>query len=390
MDLAHRPEGPARAAGLAVTARVAIVGDVMAHLGTTIAEQEGQPFGQLLAPGLWQFAAEHDEVWGNLEGPARPEADGAWLHLQAWNRSPSRHPRLYVTAPQLAVLSAFGFRVLGVANNHAFDFGGADDVARSAELLAAHGIAAPGVGLTPVVRDIGGVSIAVLALTGLLNVPRPLGPVALFTTRTAPAVAAAVRAARREVDHVVVLAHWGTEYGYGPTATERAAADLLFEAGASVVVGAHPHVLWPAEVRSNGGVLCWSLGNFLAVFACPTNDQLYGRYRRALWSAVLSLEFDRRRVRAVLQPIAVQHTFDEWQAEVGARSYLHWGPVELAAWRAGLGGRRVPLRSVVDVLGPPRPVPFGATDAAFLDPWRGDPGPARWTTPLLGAAGARR
>jgi Bacterial capsule synthesis protein PGA_cap len=366
---------------------VAVVGDVMGHLGTAIAETEGQPFGMQIGRGLWQFAAEHDEVWGNLEGPARPEADGAALHLQAWNCSPSPWPRLFFSARQLPVLAAFGFRVLGVANNHTFDFGGADDAERSAQLLRGHGIAAAGVDLTPVIREIGGVSIAVFSLTGLLNAARPLGPVALFTRRTADQVVAAVAAARREVDHVVALVHWGTEYSYGPSASQRAAAAVLTDAGVSVVVGSHSHVLWPVTVAGGGEVVCWSLGNFLAVFACPSGDPSYGRFRRALWSGVLSLEFDARRVRAVLQPIAVEHTFDAWHEELGApASYLGWGPVELATWQAGLAFRRFPLRSIVDVHGPLCPVPLDDAAAASLDPWRGDGRAHSWTVPLLKAA----
>jgi hypothetical protein len=371
-----------------VSARVAIVGDVMGHLGTAIAEAEGQPLGLQIGRGLWQFAAEHDEVWGNLEGPPRPEPDGSALHLMAWNYSPSPWPRLFFSARHLAVLAHFGFRVLGVANNHTFDFGGALDARASAELLARHGIAAPGADLVPVIREIDGVSVAVFSITSLLNVDTPPGPVALFTRRTAEDVARAIRAARQQVDHVVVMAHWGSEYGHGPSEVERSAAALLFEAGASVVVGAHPHVLWPVSQPARDQVVCWSLGNFLGVFACSSNHPSYGRFRRSLWGAVLSLELDRRRVRASLQPIAVEHSFDAWQAETGVTSsYLGWGQAEIAAWQQRLPYRRTPLRNVVEVHGPARPVPFGEAEVANLDPWRGDLGAPSWTVPVLGRAG---
>src|SRR5204862_8357485 len=53
------------------------------------------------------------------------------------------------------------------------------------------------------------------------------------------ALIAAVRAASRQVDVVVVYLHWGVELQGCPTAQQQTTARALAEAGADVIVGSH-------------------------------------------------------------------------------------------------------------------------------------------------------
>jgi poly-gamma-glutamate synthesis protein (capsule biosynthesis protein) len=71
-----------------------------------------------------------------------------------------------------------------------------------------------------------------------------------------------VRRAKRNADHVVVSFHWGDEYVQIPSDRQIRLAQLVAEAGASVVLGHHPHVLQPIEVY-RGAVIFYSLGNFI-------------------------------------------------------------------------------------------------------------------------------
>ena len=71
-----------------------------------------------------------------------------------------------------------------------------------------------------------------------------------------------VRAAKRRADLVVVWFHWGIERTFSPTARQRSLARTSFEAGADVVLGAHPHVLQPIR-RTRANLVAWSLGNFV-------------------------------------------------------------------------------------------------------------------------------
>lgn len=66
--------------------------------------------------------------------------------------------------------------------------------------------------------------------------------------------------------------HWGTEYQTTPNDEQTDLSNFLFENGADIIIGNHPHVLQNMEKReitlSDGtkkdGFVVYSLGNFLA------------------------------------------------------------------------------------------------------------------------------
>jgi poly-gamma-glutamate synthesis protein (capsule biosynthesis protein) len=81
-------------------------------------------------------------------------------------------------------------------------------------------------------------------------------------------VIAAVKAARAQCDFLVVSIHWGIEYAPAPRDEDVAMAHKMLEAGATVIVGHHPHVLQPVEsyqtADGRNTVIFYSLGNFLS------------------------------------------------------------------------------------------------------------------------------
>ena len=72
--------------------------------------------------------------------------------------------------------------------------------------------------------------------------------------------------ADKVADLVVVFPHWGTEYRLTQTKYQELFAQQMTDAGADLIIGAHPHVIEPIEhiVTENGKEsLCfYSLGNF--------------------------------------------------------------------------------------------------------------------------------
>ncbi|HYF66082.1 MAG TPA: CapA family protein, partial [Herpetosiphonaceae bacterium] len=102
------------------------------------------------------------------------------------------------------------------------------------------------------------------------------------------AIAADVGAIRPAVDHVIILLHSGYEGQDTPNEIQRAAAEAALGAGATLVLGAHPHVLQGAETRG-GQLIAWSLGNFVfdGFAGTPSVD-----------SAILHITLDRRGVSA--------------------------------------------------------------------------------------------
>ena len=75
-------------------------------------------------------------------------------------------------------------------------------------------------------------------------------------------VTSAVAAITPAVDFVIVVFHFGTEYDATPTARQRELAGAAADAGATLVIGHHAHVLQPWERRGNALIL-YGLGNFV-------------------------------------------------------------------------------------------------------------------------------
>lgn len=68
---------------------------------------------------------------------------------------------------------------------------------------------------------------------------------------------------------VVVAIHWGVEYVLLPPAPVKALADFLCSQDVDMVIGGHPHVIQPMEVRENPTtgrpvLLVYSLGNLIS------------------------------------------------------------------------------------------------------------------------------
>jgi poly-gamma-glutamate capsule biosynthesis protein CapA/YwtB (metallophosphatase superfamily) len=168
-----------------------------------------------------------------------------------------------------------GIDVVTVANNHSLDYG---RLAFADTLSYAHqyGMKTIGGGRNldvarrPAIFRRGGLRVAFLGYSDI----RPLGFDAGPTrSGTAPAFASYISGdVRRARGHgaavVLVYFHWGIERTFTPTSQQRYLARVAFDAGATVVAGAHPHVLQPIDQPRRGRLVAWSLGNF--VFGADT------------------------------------------------------------------------------------------------------------------------
>lgn len=189
-------------------------------------------------------------------------------------------------------LKDVGFDLVNMASNHAMDAwqGGLIrtlDVLDSAELdhVGAYRTQAERDESSGVlVKDINGVTIAFLDYTyGTNGFPVWDYPYALnvyyidyldyFKQINYDMVDADMAYARSlGTDLIAVTVHWGGEYVTGYTEQQRDFADYLFAAGADLVIGGHPHVPEPMELRTvtdadgneRTGFLCYCLGNLLS------------------------------------------------------------------------------------------------------------------------------
>ena len=183
------------------------------------------------------------------------------------------HPDEYlVAAPpeQLDLIAELGINVVSQANNHSMDFGG-DSLAITQDSLKSRSVVAVGAGgnlveaMTPAIIERNGTTVGLLAYASThhwvgAHAAGAASPgVAPFDIGV---VEVAVDKLGRQVDCVVVSVHWGKEYLNYPPPSSISAAHRIIDAGAKLVLGHHPHVVQGIE-HYRGGVICYSLGNFL-------------------------------------------------------------------------------------------------------------------------------
>ncbi|HZB86005.1 MAG TPA: CapA family protein [Gaiellaceae bacterium] len=162
-----------------------------------------------------------------------------------------------------------GLDVVSLANNHSLDYGHdafIDTIrhATRAGISVAGGGSSLAAARTPAVREAGGLRIAFLAYSDVRPLGFDAGAGIAGTTPAFPEIVAPdVRRARRAADVVIVYFHWGEERMARPNVRQRALAQLALSSGATIVLGAHPHVLQPLERPRPRRLVAWSLGNFV-------------------------------------------------------------------------------------------------------------------------------
>jgi poly-gamma-glutamate synthesis protein (capsule biosynthesis protein) len=250
---------------------IAAVGDIMLArgVGASIATRgQRYPF-EAVAPLL----AGADIRIGNLELPLTERG-------RAVNKD-----YVFRASPALAeALNLAGFNVLTVANNHSLDYG-PDGLVDTLAALDQAGIARPGGGRSaaeahaPALLSVNGLRVAVL---GYVNTPndgrsgwqaesmRADGSAPGVAWGTPDVIRRDVAAARSAADVVIVALHAGWEYTAAPNPVQRELAYAAVEAGAALVLGAHPHVLQGIE-EYRGVPIVYSLGNF--VFDVDDDDR---------------------------------------------------------------------------------------------------------------------
>jgi len=184
-------------------------------------------------------------------------------------------------------LKASGIKIASFANNHVMDQGW-PGFTETREHLRDEGLLFAGSGDTvaqqwqPAITEANGIKVGWLGMTRWLNGNRNPDKddqphVNFFPypgeANGAPGadeaqVLAAVKSARAQCDFLVVSVHWGIEYAPAPRPEDVDMAHKMLEAGASVIVGHHPHVLQPVETYATqdgrNTVIFYSLGNFLS------------------------------------------------------------------------------------------------------------------------------
>jgi hypothetical protein len=179
-------------------------------------------------------------------------------------------PLVLSTEKQIRSLKDTGINIVTLGNNHTFD--SFDQGFKTlTEILNDLDIPSFGAGFNcreaarPVVLERNGVSVAFMGFVDRSSGPQGFADenksgVAEFSVEH---ICQQIEAVKGEVDHVVISPHWGRERFRIPSREQMEQAHVLVDAGASMILGHHPHVMQGLETY-RGAPVAYSLGNFLA------------------------------------------------------------------------------------------------------------------------------
>ena len=164
------------------------------------------------------------------------------------------HPRGFTFTADASLLDAVdraGFDFISLGNNHVRN-AGPRGIRTAAEPLELRGIAHSGAGSGDDAGqagflDVNGVRVAIIGCDAIIG-GWTAGPdtVGTFNCRHSD-VAGQISEVRPDADVVVVYPHWGREYRPEPVDYQRRMAQLWFDAGADLVIGAHSHIAGAVE-----------------------------------------------------------------------------------------------------------------------------------------------
>lgn len=259
---------------------------------------------KLIAADTAAILQQCDLVFGNLE-----------CTLRCQDQKVPTEPRVFADPELVRAVRSAHFDVVTLANNHMFD--GLECGFRKLKALLSE-LTLPGFGAgldlreaaSPAVIERNGIRIAFLGAVDAASGPYQ------FATETTWGVASLdlgrltrqIRELRETVHHVIVSVHWGEERLGIPSPEQMRQARKLVDAGASMLLGHHPHVLQGLEIYRDAPVI-YSLGNFLADDVYFSNGDSIRWNRCERIGSILVTEITASRVR-VLRQIA---TYDDGQ-----------------------------------------------------------------------------
>jgi hypothetical protein len=221
--------------------RLMAVGDIWLHTGS-----DRPPF-EYIAEAL----NDHDVLFGNLETTLSEEGIRAKKHHVL--RSPPE---------KASFLKEAGFDILSVANNHSIDMG-AQGFCNTVNALVHNGMHFVG-GRTPkypskhVIIEENGIKLGFLGYTaGRFTVPEEVSVHKMGEEE----IIDDIRSLRDLCDHIVVSLHWGAECAFYPSPQQIDTAHRLIDAGATIILGHHPHTIQAIE-EYRDGLIAYSLGLF--------------------------------------------------------------------------------------------------------------------------------
>ena len=232
---------------------------------------------------------------------------------------PNRSVILDADETLLKVLIPFKVIIFSLANNHVTDRG-LDGLIETKQRLEKLGFLTIGSGKTikearrPISLNLKGSTIAILSYC---DTRKFVGGIP--ATATTPGVAPIdplliiqdIRRAKNEFEKVWLLLHWGYEYYRYPVPEMRHWARQWAEAGASLIIGTHPHNLGGVEQIGETHIF-YSLGNF--IFPAPMTQQGFPLYFDYISRQSMAISINENNFKFHIQYYLLGH--DGWPRRV--------------------------------------------------------------------------
>ncbi len=247
------------------TVNLTFVGDAMQHAPQITAAQ--QPDGTY----------DYSPCFENLRADIM-SADLAVVNLECplGGKPYTGYPCFSAPDSYAQALRDVGFDLFLTANNHCLDRRD-KGLVRTCHALDSMGIAHIGTYVSqqerdqriPYIINVKGIKIAFLDYTYGTN-GIPIQGDVIVDHIDQQQIAADIALARERGAHAIcVNLHWGIEYQLKPVASQRTLADWLVTQGVDLIIGGHPHVIEPMEVRysqeyDKNVLLVYSMGNFIS------------------------------------------------------------------------------------------------------------------------------
>lgn len=195
----------------------------------------------------------------------------------------SGYPQFSAPDDFLSAVQSAGFDIMLTANNHCVDTR-RKGLERTLTMMDSLGMAHLGTYRTlderertyPYLIEKNGLRIVLLNFTYDTNgipVPQPCHVNLMDTLEIA---ADLDKARQMKPDLIIALPHWGIEYQTLPSKEQREMAAWLLSHGVDHIIGGHPHVAQPLELRNDGrNLVAWSMGNLVSNQSKPNT---YGGY----------------------------------------------------------------------------------------------------------------
>lgn len=186
------------------------------------------------------------------------------------------YPAFSAPDEYLQAIKDAGFDVLTTANNHCLD-GGKRGLERTILMLDSLQLSHAGTYIDtsartrsyPLFIEQNGFRIALLSYTYGTNGIKTMAP-NIVNYIDKKQISADIDSARlRRPDAIIACMHWGNEYQSLPDKEQTSLAGWLIEQGVTHVIGCHPHVVQPLELRTDSltgqqHAIAYSLGNFIS------------------------------------------------------------------------------------------------------------------------------